>query len=73
MSVPYARQVNLSVPTIFLHHCMYAVFPSAATMRCAPSRTKSPFSKWVNAELSVSFIVKGKEFDEQKLRTSMGV
>ncbi len=28
---------------------------------------------WVNAELSVSFIVKGKEFDEQKLRTSMGV
>ena len=25
--------------------------------------------EWVNAELSVSFVVKGKEYDEQKLKT----
>ena len=28
--------------------------------------------EWMNEDLSVSFVVKGKEFDEQKLRTSMG-
>lgn len=28
---------------------------------------------WINADLSVTFVVKGKEFDEQKLRTFISI